>query len=228
MKTYSALNIRLICRMVLLMLCLMFAATSLANAKDQVAVDANYQRLVETLKKTPLDKLKAFPFLDLRQALFDTGREVTDHKLNAELRQELSAHNFAAVIATAEEILAINYTSTWAHTMKAYAHEQLKQENQGKYHRQVVLGVTDSILATGDGKTTKTAWKVLNIEEEYNLLRTVFEIFQVEHQSLLHENHRHYDILTAKTEKGDVVSFYFDITEFFNRNCARKTGKPCP
>ena len=77
-------------------------------------------------------------------------------------------------------------------------------------------GRVAKILKTGDGLTAATAFKVKNIGEEYQILRTFGLVPDV--QSLMAENGRSYDMLTAKNPKtGETVKLWFDISSFFGK-----------
>jgi hypothetical protein len=41
------------------------------------------------------------------------------------------------------------------------------------YHRLMYYGLTTSIVASGDGKTAKTAYKVISIDEEYTVMNHI-------------------------------------------------------
>jgi hypothetical protein len=71
------------------------------------------------------------------------------------------------------------------------------------------------VLAKDDGRTQKTAYRVKNVDEEYEILR-VFGL-QPGVQSLVGgDNGKMYDMLEAKNPKtGETVQLWFDITSFF-------------
>ena len=77
-------------------------------------------------------------------------------------------------------------------------------------------GLVKSILDSGDGKTQKTAYVVINTSEEYAL--TEWLGIHVNHQSLIMANNDSppCDLLTG-TKNGQNVSIYFDISKFYGK-----------
>jgi uncharacterized phage-associated protein len=81
-----------------------------------------------------------------------------------------------------------------------------------KKHRKIADGLVASILKSGTGKSPETAYKVISISEEYMAL-LYLELSATE-QSLIEENGRFYDLITAKDLNGKTHEIYFDITLF--------------
>lgn len=74
------------------------------------------------------------------------------------------------------------------------------------YHFHCFYGLMRSITAKGDGKTAKSAWKVISVAEEYALLNELDA--QVLEQSL----EGACDRLLAKMPDGAEREFYFDVS----------------
>ena len=74
------------------------------------------------------------------------------------------------------------------------------------YHFHCFYGLMRSITASGDGKSAKTAWKVISVAEEYALLNELDA--QVVEQSL--ENGC--DKLLVKMPDGTERTFFFDVS----------------
>ena len=72
-----------------------------------------------------------------------------------------------------------------------------------------------SILDSGDGKSPKTAYQVINTLEEY----AVLDYLELEPttQTLLTPPGESYDLFAAKDKDGVVHSLYFDISLFYDR-----------
>src|SRR5690606_34167972 len=87
-----------------------------------------------------------------------------------------------------------------------------------------------SILASGDGKTPKTAYKVISIPEEYMTLWRLGLV--VEEQSLVESDGRQYDAMRVKHRKtGEESVIYFDIQVFAklaNQPTQRNAGSRPP
>ncbi|MFO7790052.1 MAG: DUF4919 domain-containing protein [Bacteroidales bacterium] len=67
----------------------------------------------------------------------------------------------------------------------------------------------DSILESGDGKSAETAYIVINVTEEYRTLE--YLDLEMEKQSLVKENGRHYDVMEVRDTLGNKKSVYFNI-----------------
>jgi len=66
--------------------------------------------------------------------------------------------------------------------------------------------ILDAIKKSGDGKTPETAYHVLTIGNEYELVRSLF--LQVESQSLTGRN---FDYLKLKQNRSNIEGLYFNI-----------------
>ncbi|MDP2922177.1 MAG: DUF4919 domain-containing protein [Candidatus Omnitrophota bacterium] len=83
-------------------------------------------------------------------------------------------------------------------------------ENANKY-RILWMGLVDSIMASGDGKSPEIAFKVISVAEEYALLM-VLKLEWTGKQSLAEINGSEFDILTVKDIKtGAVSELYFNV-----------------
>jgi hypothetical protein len=74
----------------------------------------------------------------------------------------------------------------------------------------------DEILASGDGKTEETAYKVRGVNEEYLVIRSLG--FRPREQALLTKDGKAWDLMTVtdpKTHKK--IEIYFDISSFFGK-----------
>jgi hypothetical protein len=82
--------------------------------------------------------------------------------------------------------------------------------DQAEFHRTVFRGLVSSIRNSGDGKSPETAWVVINVHEEYVILRILG--FTPGEQSLLHNNGHSYDVMKVKNAKdGTGQTFYFNV-----------------
>lgn len=69
--------------------------------------------------------------------------------------------------------------------------------------------VIETILSTGDGRTEETAWHVVSVEHEYDIIRMLGLKFGGE-QSL---TNKACDYLTLEKNKNDIKGFYFDVSK---------------
>jgi hypothetical protein len=89
-----------------------------------------------------------------------------------------------------------------------------------KKHRTLCEGLLKSILSSGDGKTAKTAYKVITIPEEYMVLWYLGLQFEV--VALEHDGTKSFDVITAKNRAGGKEKLYFDVTILMNSQ--KKSG----
>ena len=71
--------------------------------------------------------------------------------------------------------------------------------------------VADAILSTGDGKTASSAWYVINISHEYDVLR-LFGLKFGGQQSLIEGPAGPCDYLTLGENEQDIKGLYFNVT----------------
>lgn len=88
--------------------------------------------------------------------------------------------------------------------------EQLR-DLETKY-RAAADGLLQSILASGDGKTEDTAYRVITISEEY-LLIWYFGCIRLE-QSLVAHGDKKLDALRVRDKDGNERTIYFDVSPF--------------
>ncbi len=73
------------------------------------------------------------------------------------------------------------------------------------YHRLMYYGLTASIVASGDGKTVKTAYKVISVEEEYTVMNHIGA--KLTTQTLQYPC----DVMQVDIE-GTPATLYFDVS----------------
>lgn len=88
------------------------------------------------------------------------------------------------------------------------------QEIQSKYYKDYD-GLLQSILASGDGKSPATAYKVISVKEEY---ATISHLGHKKiSQRLLNQNNKAYDAIEVKDDSGAELTIYFDVTPLFDK-----------
>ncbi|HEY2469425.1 MAG TPA: DUF4919 domain-containing protein [Terracidiphilus sp.] len=121
----------------------------------------------------------------------------------------LEKRDFAAAIQEAENVLASDYVNIEAHFVDSLAKRHAGNLQQAEFHRTVFQGLIDSIRKSGDGKSTRTAWVVITVHEEYVFLQALK--YQISEQSIIGENGHSYDVMKAKDPyDGAEQTFYFN------------------
>jgi hypothetical protein len=113
-----------------------------------------------------------------------------------------------------EAQLSHDYLDLNAHLIAAIAADKLGQPDAAALHRRIWQGEVDAIFAGGDGKSAKTAFHVLGVDEEYFLLQVLH--LKSSKQSLITEGGA-FDVLDATDEKGNTQALWFDISPFFGK-----------
>lgn len=127
--------------------------------------------------------------------------------------------NIAEDPAKADDVLAqllfIRFLSP--HYQRLAAQKEMRAGN----HRGVLFHTTirhlilDSVAASGDGRSPETAFDVIHVDEEYELLRD-FEL-SVDRQSLVEHDGHKYDVMECHDDTGEKIRVYFNIDRFFGR-----------
>ena len=131
-------------------------------------------------------------------------------KLRDELFDAYRRADCAAVVAKADSILAVNFVHAEAHLLAGLCHGKLGNEEAMRREREAGLGLIDSILKSGDGKSERTAFVVVQIAEEYNVLRLLG--LRPSNQALIHAQGHSYDRFDAKSnDTGQQVVVFFNI-----------------
>ena len=109
------------------------------------------------------------------------------------------------------------------HYVRAQALTNLGKWSEAAHHWYCFYGLINSIAASGDGKTPKTAFKVISVSEEYAFLNEIgAELIQ---QALKPPC----DEMRVKLRDGTEATFYFDVSisfEALQRQMEKKDSKP--
>jgi len=169
--------------------------------------DARYQTMVTTAKADP----KMADWQALRFAFADRpGFTALNRNLNGTRKKMLAARqsgDFKELLVQATAIIDQDYVDGQAHLLASVAMTALQQPDADD-ERVIAVAIFKSIQ-TGDGLTPATAFTVISVSEEYELMFARQR--QVTHQSLQNANGHAYDVLETKGRNGDAVTFYFLI-----------------
>jgi Domain of unknown function (DUF4919) len=211
-KVPFALDKRFIPRTVLTICLLLLAVPLFAFTQSKENSPDNYQALVERVKKGD----QTVNFRDLRIAYSDSpaftkGPDTSDQR--QAMRQALNSKDFAKAIQNADVVLASNYVDMDAHFVEYVAYSELKNPERAAFHKFILQSLLKSITASGDGKTPETAYQVIDVDEEYVLLR-IMGVGLPKKQSYMHKDGHYYDALTLNdpsSKEERVIYFNVDI-----------------
>lgn len=121
----------------------------------------------------------------------------------------LQKKDFATAVKDADSVLASEYVNLDAHFVDFLANRELGNTQQAEFHHTVFQGLIDSIRNSGDGKSTKTAWVIISVHEEYVMLSVLG--YRPSEQSLVNEKGHFYDVMKVKKiDDGSDQTFYFN------------------
>jgi hypothetical protein len=138
------------------------------------------------------------------------GTNPVDMKSETDMVKALNDKNFKEAAKISESIQKMAYVDMNSHVIAAMAYKGLGDMKKSKFHEAVYIGLVNSILNGGDGNSTKTAYEVISVAEEYVLLNAL-ELKRGT-QAVLEENGHKYDVLTV-TDKAtnETQKVYFNI-----------------
>jgi hypothetical protein len=129
-----------------------------------------------------------------------------------EMYTVLNNNDFKKARSLADEALTENYLNIDAHLVKMIACDKLGEAACSAHHKYVAKGIIDSILKSGDGKSTKGAMFVISVAEEYAVIRVLG--LRPVGQALNHSEGHSYDVLTVmdpNTKEESTLYFNIDV-----------------
>jgi hypothetical protein len=170
---------------------------------------SEYATLLASLKagKTAIDYTRLrLSYMDSPE--YKAAKDVS--KSEDAMTEALNKKDYPAALKNAEAVLESNYVNIDAHFVAFVANREMGAMDKAQFHRTVFRGLIDSIRNSGDGKSMETAWVVINVHEEYVILRALG--FRPGEQSLIHKDGHSYDEMKVKNaEDGTAQTFYFNV-----------------
>lgn len=189
---------------------------------DGSADTSEYRKLVDKAKSGDL----TIDFVKLREAYLDWTLDecnISDAPKREDMVKAFETKDFAKAVSLAQVVLDYEYVNRGLHLAVANAYKEVGNAEKSKFHSDVADKLVKAMLASGDGKSAKTAFKVLSIREEYVIMREMG--YQVSSQALaMDKEFGAMDILSGKTADGKEGSFYFAIDKVWVGSTA---SKPC-
>ncbi len=192
-----------------LILALFIGGTAFGFVAEQSRAQeiSTYETLVEKVKNG--DKSVDFKQLRLAYADSPASRPDTDPQKKA-MTAALNSKNYADTLKNGDVVLASDFVDMDAHFAEYVAQRELNNTDRAEFHKFVLKGLLDSITHSGDGKSEKTAFQVIDVHEEYVILR--FMGLMPSQQSLSHKDGHSYDVMNAVDPRTqEKVTLYFNI-----------------
>jgi hypothetical protein len=127
----------------------------------------------------------------------------------------------AAIRKQCDAAFKIYFIESKAHALCGLALDKAGDKEGAEYERYLSQGMVSSILATGDGKTWKTAYEVFAVSEEYDVLFAAG--LEKTQQGTLDGTTKDgktkaFDVITAKDpQTGAEQRIFFNVTELYTR-----------
>ncbi len=189
-------------------------AIALGFASPLLAADppaASYAAMVARLNAGAPD----VDFTALREAAMAAPGYSGYHMLDREtVENAAQAGDWKKVIALCEAHLKDDFTDINAQTYEALAHRKLGETELADKYRRIWMGLFEAMLKSGDGQSSKTAFRVLGVDEEYFLLRRLR--LTLTSQALVSQGGT-FDKLDVTGEDGRPHELWFDISGFFGK-----------
>ena len=200
-----------------------------APAQAQSAYDKMYMEMVEKAKTMPPD----FDFRMLRGAyvrssFYDPYGETAYKTKLFNLLDRAKAGDRAA-LKDANMMAEQYFASYKIHSYMATS--EVLTTIQINFHEWALKGIAASMIGTDDASSFEKAIKVIDVGEEYFLVRTYLKGKAQTRQSVQQKDGRVYDVIHYTDEKGEAREAYFDVTIPFSRYPVteeKKQAAPAP
>jgi hypothetical protein len=178
---------------------------------------AEAKTIYNTDKSKVLSGDLTFDWKEFRLAAKQGGAGYFDwHPVRTKFMQEIDKGDFKAALNSANEIMQHNMAEPEGHLLALVAYQKLGQEQDAHLQHQVVDAYLQSILSSGDGKSAKTAFFVVDEGEEYFYLNIVLGIGLPASQSLVVKDGHSFDLLKVKDKDNNEQEVWFNVDTSMN------------
>ena len=205
--------------MFLLSVMVLLTVNVIAQSTSQIVVpdfDDKYSSYVKQLEEgqTDIDYQDfRFSFLDSKQYDVALEKSTVFRSLKREMGIQIEDGNYSDVIKITKQMLSIDYTSMLAHKILRQTLKYMGDTVSAAKYKKIELGLLNSIFNSGDGLSCATAWRVIQIEEEYFILYIMGAEFKM--QSLI-SDHGTCDQMDV-TINGDDKTYFFEVSKLFEK-----------
>lgn len=180
----------------------------LAAAPDGDA-EARYQAMLAAAKADPTTadyRALRFAYAD-RPAFSPTG---TDGARSA-MKIARAARNWQGLLDAASRTLQVDWVDGAAHLDIAAAYAELGRPDDSDRERQIGVAIFQSMMQDGDGRSSKHAFVVVSIAEEYELIEALGRRLAGTQALVCTRDHSYDTIETTGRHGGDKVRMWFQI-----------------
>jgi hypothetical protein len=192
-------------RRLLILFCLLVLplASALANGSSD-----HYLALVSAAKTSGASiDWHALRFAYAESPGFDP-QDLGTAAVRRQMFQALDDDNDATALSLAKQIIDKVYVDIDAHRVAAQAYKALDDELSAAAEQDMAAGLIKSVM-TGDGLSTKSAFTVITVQEEYAVMHSLGR--NVIRQALVSDGGHSYDRLDTTSAASNTTSYYFVI-----------------
>ena len=133
---------------------------------------------------------------------------------NLMMKDNLTREDFSDILGTCREILELHPFSTRTLLTSAIACSRIGNTKEATLYYYKYHSILSSILSSGDGATEQSAWSVILISDEYELIRSL-EFIPSGKQKMMAKSLC--DFIYVMANDYGIEGFYFDISRPFAR-----------
>jgi hypothetical protein len=149
-------------------------------------------------------------FFSLRMAYIKTEKydpyNIKIDELRDKIKLNIKEKKFKKALEIADRILEERYIDVKTHLYCSQIYRKLKDSVKSDYHHNIYNGLLKSIYFSGDGKSIKTAFIVIEVSEEYDLLNWLR--LKLLRQSLIIKDGYSFDIIKVIDENRETELFF--------------------
>jgi uncharacterized protein DUF4919 len=138
------------------------------------------------------------------------------HPIRVRFMQQLNHGDLSDALRSANEIKNHNMAEPEGHLLALVAYQKMGREQDAAFEHKVVEACLQSITATCDGKSSETAYFVVNEGEEYFFLNIVLGVGLPASQSLVNKDGHSFDLLKVKDKDGKEQEIWFNVDTSMN------------
>jgi len=153
-----------------------------------------------------------FDWKEYRLAAVQGGAPYFDwHPVRAKFYQEMDKDDLQGALKSANEIIDHDMAEPEGHLLALIVFQKLGKQEDAAFQHKIVESYLNSILTSGDGKSSKTAFVVVDEGEEYFYLNIVLGVGLPMSQSLVAVDGHSFDMLKVKDKDGKEQQIWFNV-----------------
>ena len=150
-------------------------------------------------------------FLESEQFKVIANQNPDLQTLRTTMRELMKSSKYPEIIDVTKKMLSLDYTNMEAHKILQQTYKILGDTGNAKKYHDIEFGLLNSIVRKGDGKSCRSGWPVVQVEEEYFILGMLGA--NVRKQSVDNTGGV-CDKIEVETPEGN-ATYYFEISKVF-------------